>query len=77
MMIKLVQPFSLLSPSFFQNDNWSSLDGWNNQQDTLRLIHTRCSSLRFPQWTVSTQRWEIFYLPAEMQPSATDTQKTQ
>ena len=38
----------------------------------LRLIHTRCSSLHFPQWAASTQRMEIFYLPAETQLSATD-----
>ena len=38
----------------------------------LWLIHTRRSSLRFPQWSASTQRKEIFYLPAEMQLSATD-----
>ena len=40
----------------------------------LWLIHTRRSSLRFPQLAASTQRKEIFYLPAEMQLSATDVQ---
>ena len=38
----------------------------------LRLIHTRCRRLHIPLWAATTQRYEIFYLPAETQPSATD-----
>ena len=36
----------------------------------LRVIHTRHSGLHFLQWAASTQRLEIFYLPAETQSSA-------
>ena len=38
----------------------------------LRLNHNRCSGLLFPQWTVSMQRQENFYLPAETQPSTAE-----
>ena len=51
--------------------------GWGggDQENKLRLIHTRRSSLHFPQWAASMQRQEIFYLPSEMQPSATDARR--
>ena len=59
-------------PLFLNSKVGLALIGFLHDCTILRLIYTRRGGMYFPQWAVSMQRQEIFYLPADTQLSAAD-----